>query len=300
MLLICGAIPDEGFPLTIGPAAFDGESLLLDGKVLPCTQGTAALVGAACEVTAYLGAEVPRALLVGDRGTGKGSRALYEYLVRNLPSLSPSVLVLHYMLPVMGLMKKVVLSSERCERKPVLVADAAAMYAAKAAGLAPRFDIFTPDHSEMAFLADPEASHPAYVSRHLFESDNAMIPELASVAHRHGGAARIMVVKGATDFIVEDGRVVGRVSTPDIPALEAIGGTGDTLTGMLSAFIHAGFGFQEAAGLAAKTNRLSGVHSVATPFTKIRQIIAAIPAALEEGFRLNFVAQQGPDAGDIS
>jgi len=61
MLLICGVIPDEGFPLTIGPAAFDGESLLLDGKVLPCTQGTAALVGAACEVTAYLGAEVPRA-----------------------------------------------------------------------------------------------------------------------------------------------------------------------------------------------------------------------------------------------
>jgi len=106
-----------------------------------------------------------------------------------------------------------------------------------------------------------------------------------------------MVVKGATDFIVEDGRVVGRVSTPDIPALEAIGGTGDTLTGMLSAFIHAGFGFQEAAGLAAKTNRLSGVHSVATPFTKIRQIIAAIPAALRRGLPVKFCSATRPRCG---
>ncbi len=300
MLLICGTIPDEDFPLTIGPVAFDEESLFLDGKALSCTQGTAALVGAACKVTAYLGTEAPRALLVGDRGMGKGSRSLYEYLIRNLPSLSPRVLVLHYMLPVMGLMKRVVESSERCPRKPVLVADAAAMYAAKAAGLAPRFDIFTPDHSEMAFLADPEASHPAYVSRHLFESDSAMIPELALAAHRHGGAAKMLVVKGATDYIVEDGRVVGCVSTPDIPALEAIGGTGDTITGMLGAFIHAGFGFREAANLAAKINRLSGLHAAATPFTKIRHIIAAIPAAIEECFPSNFVTQQGPDVGDLS
>jgi NAD(P)H-hydrate repair Nnr-like enzyme with NAD(P)H-hydrate dehydratase domain len=282
MLLICGTIPKDDFPLTVGPVSFDGTSLLLNGSAIPCAQGTAALASAACEVAGYLGAERPHALLVGDRGTGKGSRALYEHLIKNLPSLSPGVLILHYMLPVMGLMKKVCQSAEECRRRPVMIADAAAMYAAKAAGLAPRFDIFTPDHSEMAFLADPEASHPAYVSRHLFESDGAMIPELALASYKQRGAAIMLVVKGATDYIVEYGKVIGQISEPDIPALEAIGGTGDTISGMLGAFIQAGFPFSDAALLTARVNRLAGQYARATPATKIREIIAAIPAVLRD------------------
>jgi len=282
MLLICGTIPREDFPLTVGPVFFDGKELTLDGKTVSCIQGTAALVGAACEVAEFLGEERPFALLVGDRGTGRGSRFLYEHLIKNLPSLSPRVLVLHYMLPVMGLMKKVCQSAEQCEKRPVMIADAAAMYAAKAAGLAPRFDIFTPDHSEMAFLADPEASHPAYVSRHLFESDGAMIPELALASFKQMGAATMLVIKGATDYIVEYGKVIGRISEPDIPALEAIGGTGDTISGMLGAFIHAGFSLTDSAVLAARVNRLAGQYSGATPATKIREIIAAIPAVLRD------------------
>jgi NAD(P)H-hydrate repair Nnr-like enzyme with NAD(P)H-hydrate dehydratase domain len=282
MLLICGTIPKDDFPLTVGPVSFDGNSLILDGTAIPCTQGTAALASAACEVAGYLGAERPHALLVGDRGTGKGSRALYEHLIKNLPSLSPRVLVLHYMLPVMGLMKKVCQSAEKCRRRPVMIADAAAMYAAKASGLAPRFDIFTPDHSEMAFLADPEASHPAYVSRHLFESNGAMIPELALASYKQKGAATMLVIKGSTDYIVEYGKVIGRVTEPDIPALEAIGGTGDTISGMLGAFIHAGFPFIGAAVLTARVNRLAGQYAGATPATKIREIIAAIPAVLRD------------------
>ncbi len=284
MLLVCGTIPQEDFPLTLGEAAFNGESLTLKGTDVPCTQGTAALVSAACVAANCLGTPPPHALLVGDRGTGKGSRALYEDLIRNLPSLSPDVLVLHYMLPVMGLMKKVSESADRCRRRPVMIADAAAMYAAKAAGIAARFDIFTPDLSETAFLADPEATHPAYVSRHLFESDASRAPELAGAAHRHQNSAKMLLIKGATDFIVSDGKIIQVVSEPDIPELEAIGGTGDTITGMLGAFIHTGWGLAESAAAAARINRLAGKCAGATAATKIRQVIAAIPAALKEGF----------------
>jgi len=281
MLLICGTIPADDFPLTVGPVFFDGDALILDGKTIPCTQGTAALASAACTVAGHLGSERPWALLVGDRGTGTGSRALYEHLIENLPSLSPGVLVLHYMLPIMGLMKKVCRSAEQCQRRPVMIADAAAMYAAKAAGLAPRFDIFTPDHSEMAFLADPEASHPAYASRHLFESDGAMIPELARASFQQKGAAAMLVIKGATDYIFEHGQMVAHISEPDVPALEAIGGTGDTISGMLGAFIQGGQGLCDAAIQSARVNRLAGQYAQATPATKIREIIAAVPTVLK-------------------
>ena len=104
---------------------------------------------------------------------GKGSRLLYDYLIKNLPTISPDILLLHYILPVMGLMKKVCAAAAKCKKKPVMIADASSMYAAKAAGLAPFFDIFTPDLCEMAFLADADAVHPAYVSRHLFSAEIA-------------------------------------------------------------------------------------------------------------------------------
>ncbi len=281
MLLICGTIPKDDFPLTLGEALFDGDSLIVDGTAIPCTQGTAALVSAAFMTSVHLGTKPPRVLLAGDRGTGQGSRAIYDHLIRNLPSLAPDVLVLHYMLPVMGLMKKVCQSADECRRRPFMIADAAAMYAAKAAGLAPRFDLFTPDLSELAFLADPEASHPAYVSRHLFESDASRIPELVFAAYRHLNAAEMLLVKGSTDHVAKYGKILEQISEPDIPELEAIGGTGDTISGMLGAFIDAGRKPLDAAVLAAKTNRLAGTLSRATPATKIREIIAAIPEALK-------------------
>lgn len=281
MLLICGTIPLDDFPLTLGEALFDGDALVVNGTALPCTQGTAALVSAAFMTSVHLGTHPPRVLLAGDRGTGKGSRMIYDDLIRDLPSMAPDVLILHYLLPVMGLMKKVCQSADQCRRRPFMIADAAAMYAAKSAGLAPRFDIFTPDLSELAFLADPEASHPAYVSRHLFESDASRIPDLVSAAYRHLNAAGMLLVKGSTDHVAEHGKILKRIAEPDIPELEAIGGTGDTLTGMLSAFIDGGLRPLEAAVLAAKTNRLAGLIARATPATKIREIIAAIPEALK-------------------
>ena len=282
MYLICGTVPKKDLPLTLGEVRFLGPVISLDGVEIPCTQGTAALISAACVTAGYLRLSPPRALLVGDDGTGKGSRVLYDHLIKNLSTLSPDVLLLHYMLPVMGLMKRVCETASKAKKKPFMIADAAAMYAAKAAGLAASFDVFTPDLSEMAFLADPDAMHPAYVSRHLFESDASKIPELVAAAYCHKNAAKMLMVKGSTDYIAEDGKIVGTISEPDVPTLEAIGGTGDTISGMAGAFIHGGFRPLDAARVTFRANRMAGQYAGATPATRIREIIEAFPRVFDE------------------
>lgn len=284
MLLISGTVPREDFPLTIEAVSFDGTSLFMQEKVIPCTQGTAALVSAACATAAFLGIEAPHALLVGDSGSGKGSRKIYEYLAENLPSLQPRVLVLHYMLPVMGLMRRVYEATTRLPKRPVLIADAAAMYAAKAAGLAPGFDVFTPDPSEIAFLADPEATHPAYVSRHLFESGVSKVPELVKAAYRNKSAAKMLLVKGSTDFVAEAGKILATVAEPAVPALEAIGGTGDTISGMMGALIASGLDPRTAAVVTAKANRTAGLYAKATPATRISEIIRVLPGVFRDHY----------------
>ncbi len=281
MLLICGTIPWADFPLTCGEARFEGENLLIQDTEIPCTQGTAALTSAACVTAVYLKNKPPQVILVGDNGNGKGSRLLYDYLIKNLSTISPDVLLLHYILPVMGLMKKVCEAAAKCKKKPVMIADASSMYAAKAAGLAPFFDIFTPDLCEMAFLADADAVHPAYVSRHLFSAEIAQAQELIAAAYRQKSAAKVLVVKGAIDHVVEEGKILCTISEPDIPALEAIGGTGDTISGMIGALIDAGLSHSDAAITALKTNRKAGKYAQATPATKIRQIVQAIPNVLK-------------------
>ena len=282
MFLICGTVPREDLPLTLGEVKFLGSVISLDGIEIPCTQGTAALISAACVTARYLHLPPPRALLVGDDGTGKGSRVLYDHLIKNLPTLSPVVLLLHYMLPVMGLMKKVCDSASKAKKRPFMIADAAAMYAAKAAGLAPSFDIFTPDLSEMAFLADPDAMHPAYVSRHLFESDASKIPKLVAEAYRHKNAAKMLLVKGSTDYIASDGKIIETISQPEVPALEAIGGTGDTISGMVGAFIHGGLRPLDAARVTFRANRTAGQVAGATPATRISEIIEALSRVFEK------------------
>ena len=281
MLLICGTVPSEDFPVTYGDVSFAGEELLIGNQTIPCTQGTAALVSAACVVADYCKIAPPRVLLAGDIGNGKGSRALYDYLIKNLSHISPDILLMHYILPVMGLMKKVVDEACKCAKKPIMIADASAMYAAKAAGLAPQFDIFTPDLSEMAFLADADAVHPAYISRHLFNTEILKVGELITAAERQKSAATVLVVKGAIDHIIENGRIIATISEPDVPALEAIGGTGDTISGMVGALIAAGYKPAEAAITATKANRLAGQIVSARPSTKIREVIAILPEAIK-------------------
>jgi len=277
MMLIAGTVPVENLPLTMGVVKADKRFLAVDGYRIPCAQGTGAMIGAALAVTDYLGLEPPQVLLAGDTGLGDGSKTIYEYLIQNVSRLSLEVLALHYCLPDVALTRKLCDSVEKCARKPIMVADAASMYAAKATGLASRFDVFTPDATEMAFLADPDAVHPAYINKHLFDTDITQTPKLVSVAYQQKNAAKLLLVKGAVDYVVEEGDIVATVTEPDVPELEAIGGTGDTITGLVSAFIYAGLELHEAAIIACKSNRVAGRFAQVSPATKVGQIIEQFP-----------------------
>ena len=278
MMLVAGTVPIKNMPLAMGKVTMEGEMLVIDGQRVPCTQGTGAMLSASLAANTYLGLDPPNALVVGDIGEGGGSRELYRYLIDNVADLSPGVLALHYWLPDMSQTRQLCQAIGKCKERPVMIADAASMYSAKAAGLAGNFDIFTPDASEMAFLADSDATHPAYINRHLFDADIHRVPELVKNACRVGSTARVLLVKGSIDYIVRDGDIVAEIKDPDIPALEAIGGTGDTITGLVSAFCYAGLEPQRAAIIAARANREAGRLAGATPATGVAQIIEYLPA----------------------
>ena len=276
MMLIAGTVPIKDMPLTYGQVSSEGEYLLVDGHRIRCTQGTGAMVSAALATTEYLKLEAPRVLLAGDIGQGKGSREIYEYLIENIKELAPEVLALHYWLPDMAQTRRLCEVIGKCDRKPVLIADAASMYSAKAAGLALFFDVFTPDAAEAAFLADPDATHPAYVRFMLFNNMEKM-PELIKAAYENNNAAKLMLVKGATDYIVTNSGIIESVNVPDVPMMEPIGGTGDTITGMVSAFLYAGLKPHEAAVIAARANRMAGKMAAVTPATRVKDVIDYLP-----------------------
>jgi len=278
MMLLAGTFPDSDLPLTVAEVRVQDGSLVIDGRLLPCMQGTGAMMGAALAVTEYLKLDPPHAIVAGDIGQGKGSRAIYEYLIQNVKTLAPEVLVLHYWLPDMELTRRLCQAVDQCETRPVMVADAASMYSAKAAGMAPSFDIFTPDATEMAFLADPDATHPAYIARHLFDTDITQTPGLVETAYANRSAAKLLLVKGAIDYVVRNGEIVATIDDPDVPVLEAIGGTGDTITGLVSAFVYAGLEPHHAAIIAARANRMAGQFAAATPAHKIGHVIDQFPA----------------------
>jgi NAD(P)H-hydrate repair Nnr-like enzyme with NAD(P)H-hydrate dehydratase domain len=281
-LLIAGTIPDKNLPLTMGEVASDGDSLVVEGRRFPCMQGTGAMISAALAVTQYFKLDAPRVVVAGDIGDGAGSRAIYDLLIHSINKLSPTVLALHYWLPDMAQTRKLCEAVDKCEKRPVMIADAASMYSAKASGMAPKFDIFTPDATEMAFLADPAATHPAYIARHLFDTDVTQTPKLIGAAYANKNAAKVLLVKGAVDYIVSDGKIVETVDKPDVPALEPIGGTGDTITGLVAGLVYIGLEPHEAAIIAARTNRVAGQMAKLTPATKVIEIIRQFPAVFEK------------------
>ncbi|MCL4078042.1 sugar kinase [Coriobacteriia bacterium Es71-Z0120] len=282
-LLVVATYPVEGGPLVLGPAFLETDgSLRVGDAAVPHAQGTAAMLGAACAASRYLGTSAPWALIAGDIGRGDGTRAVFNALPAALAQARPSVVAFHYLQPIMALMREAVGAVEREAPGALLVADAGGMYAAKAAGLASRFELMTPDVGELGFLADPAATHPAYVSHYLFGTDGFDPVKLSGLAHERGGAARVLIVKGEIDHIAEQGEVVATVAEPLVPALEAIGGTGDTLAGLASAFLAAGFPTLDAAVCAARANREAGRVMGATPAMRARDLVAALPDVLRD------------------
>jgi ADP-dependent NAD(P)H-hydrate dehydratase / NAD(P)H-hydrate epimerase len=282
MMIIAGTIPVQDLPLTFGEVKTAGELLAVDGKVFGCTQGTGAMISAALTATTYLKLDAPKVLIAGDIGTGKGSREIYQYLIDNIDRLSPQILALHYWLPDMAQTRQLCSVIDNCRQRPLLIADAASMYAAKAAGLAEKFDVFTPDATEIAFLADPNATHPAYIAKHLFETDIRQAPELAETAFKNHGTAKTMLIKGSTDYVFQNGKIIAEINEPDIPAMEAIGGTGDTITGLMAALIYTGLEPKEAAVIAARANRMAGKYAAVTPASKVKQVIDCFPLVFKD------------------
>jgi ADP-dependent NAD(P)H-hydrate dehydratase / NAD(P)H-hydrate epimerase len=284
MMLLFGTVPDKNLPMTYGQLRQEGDYLFADSQRFSRTQGTGAMISAALAITTYFKLDAPHVLVAGDIGDGKGTRDMYRYLTEHIVELAPEVLTMHYSLPIMALLKKLCEAIKGCEKRPFMIADAGAMYAAKGAGLAPEFDIFTPDPSEIAFLADPQATHPAYISHHLFACDADKIPGQITDAFKNKSAAKLLLVKGKTDFVAADGRILDTVNEPDVPALEPIGGTGDTITGLVSALVYAGLEPKDAAIYACRTNRMAGLLVKPNPATKVKEIIDQFPIVAKQNY----------------
>ncbi|MGE4265700.1 MAG: sugar kinase, partial [Desulfovibrio sp.] len=181
--IIVGTVPDEGYGLLHGPCALDAAGLVenglsVDGVAVPVRRGTPALLAAACAACAALGVEPPQALLAGDAGRGQGSGRAYAHLVQRLPGLAPRGLTFHYLFPDLAGHDRVLLAALALPEKPLLVADAGFMYAAKMSGQAREYDLFTPDAGELAFLADELAPHPFY-TRGFLSGPEAAASDLA-------------------------------------------------------------------------------------------------------------------------
>jgi hypothetical protein len=283
MLAVVGTIPIEDFPLVTGPVTLTDNSICIDGKETTVNRGTPALLAAACMTSTTLGEPNPCVYLIGDIGLGDGSRRLYAYLNEHIAETDFTVLAFHYVQPDVGWHDRILSTIKCLAHKPILIADAGYMYAAKMSGHSSAYDLFTPDIGELAFLADESAPHPFYTRGFILHDENH-VPELIARAYAHTNAAQYMLVKGVRDHLTNPEGLLATIDTPSEEALEAIGGTGDTLTGIVAALIASGMDISKAAVIAARVNRWAGHYARPTPGTQVMQIIQHIPQALERIF----------------
>jgi NAD(P)H-hydrate repair Nnr-like enzyme with NAD(P)H-hydrate dehydratase domain len=281
MLAIAGTIPDINFPLTTGEVTLHGDCISIQGNTISVNRGTAALLAAAIKTCEAIGQPTPIGFLAGDTGLGHGSRKLYEHLIQQLGTSNFSAIVFHYILPDVDLCNRVMFALDDMARRPLLIADAGFMYVAKMAGQAPAFDLFTPDAGELAFLADEEAPHPFY-TRGFILQDGLSVPDLIARAYEHENSSRYLLVKGRTDHVANKEGIIATVNQPMVEEMEPIGGTGDTITGIVSALIAGGMKTDRAALIAVRVNRLAGQYAKPTPATQVAEIIAQIPRALAD------------------
>ena len=280
MLAIVGTVPDQDFPLTAGKITLENNKILIQGKQIPVNRGTPALMAAAIQAGETLGNTELYGFLAGDIGLGNGSRKLYEYLTNHLIEFDFCVITFHYLQPDVDWHNRVLFAIHEMKNRPLLIADAGFMYAAKMSGQAPEYDLFTPDMGELAFLADETAPHPFYTRGFILQEENRA-PDLIARAYKHDNAAHYLLVKGKQDYVANRQGTLGKVDSPVNAAMEAIGGTGDTLTGLAAALISSKIKIDEAAILAARINRLAGHYANPTPATQVMEIIRHIPEALD-------------------
>ncbi|WP_299976659.1 NAD(P)H-hydrate dehydratase [Desulfobacula sp.] len=281
MLAVVGTVPDPDFPLTIGKVDMVENRLRIDGRYVQVNRGTPALLGAMVNTLKVLGPKDITGFIAGDIGLGDGSRDLYQYLVENRSQIDFHTIVFHYLQPDVDWHNRILFMLNDLKKKPVLIADAGFMYAAKMSGQAQSYDLFTPDVGELSFLADETAPHPFYTRGFILHDDNK-VPDLISRAYLHGNAAKNLLVKGATDYIADKSGVIFSVDNPIVEAMEAMGGTGDTITGIVTALAGTGIPISKAAKIAAKVNRVAGFNAKPTPATQVCEIISHIPRALEK------------------
>ena len=282
MLAVVGTVPDPEIPVISGSALLEGHQLVVGDYRFPVNRGTPALLAAAIKVFEALELEqhAITAYLAGDVGLGDGSRALYAFLEKQLADANHGTICFHYLQPDVDWQYRILSAIRSMAESPIVIADAGFMYAAKMGGQADEYDLFTPDAGELAFLADEEAPHPFY-TRGFILHEERKIPELIQRAYENQNAARYLLVKGQTDYIVRNAKILGSIDQPATEAMEAIGGTGDTVTGMVSALIANATEIDAASLLAASANRWAGCYANLTPASQVIDIINCIPEALE-------------------
>ncbi|MBW1730133.1 MAG: sugar kinase [Deltaproteobacteria bacterium] len=281
MLAIVGTVPHKHFPLIGGKVILEDNDICIQGKRVSVNRGTPALLAAAIKTGEALGQPPPFGYLVGDIGLGHGSRYLYEYLTHHLGESGFHTITFHYLQPDVDWHNRVLFAIEEMARRPILIADAGFMYAAKMSGQAQLYDLFTPDAGELAFMADETAPHPFYTRGFILHDEN-QVPDLIARAYNYNNAPRYLLVKGKRDYVANQQGILATIDRPMEETLEAIGGTGDTLTGIVTALIEAGMEIKKSAIMAACVNRLAGYYAKPSPATQVREIIRHIPEALEE------------------
>ena len=281
MLGIVGTIPEENFPLISGPVSLEDDYIVIGNNHINVNRGTPAMIAAAIATLKYMDKPTPFCYLVGDIGNGKGCKLLYKELEENIINTSFDTLAFHYFQPEVTLFKKVIAEISKMPKRPTLIADAGFMYVAKMGGDARFFDLFTPDAGELAYLADEKAPHPFYTRGFILHEDN-QVPDLIKRAYQHNNAASHLLVKGSKDYVADKDGIIEIIENPIVETLEPIGGTGDTLTGIVSALVASGLDIKTASAKAAMVNRLAGFYAKPTPATQIYDIIKQIPRALNE------------------
>ena len=282
MILLAGTVPLKDFPLTEGKGFLKDNSIIVGDQSFPCGMGSGAMMSAVIETLEFYGKEPPYLVVAGDIGNAMGSRKIYKRAGEIILKNQPAIITMHYLQPIVTLMEKICDSAAKTDKKPFMIADAGSLYAAKASGNAGKFNLFTPDTAELKFLADSKAMHPAYISNYLLANSHENIPEMICQSYSSGNVPDFLLVKGKTDFIAVKGDVVHTTSSPDLPLLEPIGGTGDTITGIVTALIGCGMPVEKASYAATRINRLAGQRAGLKPGSKVIELIKSIKRVLDD------------------